>query len=169
MLRTWSFWKTFLISYAALVAGIWGFVEASTYFSGDYLKQLLGSNWWVFYYVLPVLIAFVVVRLTHFRAEHQAVDSVLAQLDVYSQTFLRIHADADVIAPRPTNVFTLGAPAGDLDTPSYNAALQQLLQLSVIRAVPTPTNHKVTFCWTYRGYLVLQRLGLRLQIPDNAS
>jgi hypothetical protein len=65
MLRTWSFWKTFLLSYAALVAGIWGFVEASTYFTGDYLKQLLGSNWWVFYYLVPLFIAFVAASLTH--------------------------------------------------------------------------------------------------------
>ena len=65
MLKTWSFWKTFLVSYLALVAGIWGFVEASTYFTGDYLKQQLGSNWWVLYYVLPLFIAFVVVRLTY--------------------------------------------------------------------------------------------------------
>jgi hypothetical protein len=67
MLRTWSFWKTFLLSYAALVAGIWGFVEASAYFTGDYLKQLLGSNWWVFYYLVPLFIAFVAARLTYAR------------------------------------------------------------------------------------------------------
>jgi len=65
MLKTWSFWKTFFIFYLALVAGVAAFVEAATYFTGDYLKQLLGANWWVFYYVLPLLIAFVVVRLTH--------------------------------------------------------------------------------------------------------
>ncbi len=65
MLKTWSFWKTFLVSYIALVTGVWGFVEASTYFAGDYVKQLLGANWWVLYYVLPLFIAFVAARLTH--------------------------------------------------------------------------------------------------------
>lgn len=65
MLKTWSFWKTFFISYAALVAGIWGFVEASTYFAGDYPKQLLGLNWWVLYYLVPLFIAFVAAGLTH--------------------------------------------------------------------------------------------------------
>ena len=65
MLRTWSFWKTFIISYAALVAGIWAFVEAATYFTGDYLKQLLGSDGWVFYYLVPLFIALVAARLTY--------------------------------------------------------------------------------------------------------
>jgi hypothetical protein len=65
MLKTWSFWKTFLASYIVLVTGAWGFVEASTYFAGEALKQLLGSNWWVFYYVLPLFIAFVAARLTY--------------------------------------------------------------------------------------------------------
>jgi hypothetical protein len=64
MLRTWSFWKTFLLSYAALVAGIWGFVEASTYFTGDYLKQSLGSNWWVFLLSGTLFIALVAASLT---------------------------------------------------------------------------------------------------------
>ena len=65
MLKTWSFWKTFFISYAALVAGIWAFVEAVIYFTGDSLKQLLGANGWVLYYVLPLLIAIVAARLTY--------------------------------------------------------------------------------------------------------
>lgn len=65
MLKTWSFWKTLLISYAVLVAGIWGFVEVSTYFAGDYLKQLLGPGSWVFYYLVPLFIAFVAASLTH--------------------------------------------------------------------------------------------------------
>jgi len=65
MLKTWSFWKTFFTFYLALVAGIWGFVEASTYFAGDSLEQLLGANWWVLYYVLPLLIAFVATAATN--------------------------------------------------------------------------------------------------------
>jgi hypothetical protein len=69
MLKTWSFWKTFLIFYIILVAGIWGFVALSTYFAGDYLKQLLGSNGWVLSYVLPLLIAFMVAALTNKKEE----------------------------------------------------------------------------------------------------
>jgi hypothetical protein len=65
MLKTWSFWKTFLIFYIILVAGIWGFVAISTYFAGDYLRQLLGANGWVFSYVPPLLIAIVASRLTY--------------------------------------------------------------------------------------------------------
>jgi hypothetical protein len=65
MLKAWSFWKIFLASYIVLVTGVWGFVEAATFFAGDYLKQLLGPNWWVFYYVLPLFIAFVAARLTY--------------------------------------------------------------------------------------------------------
>jgi predicted NACHT family NTPase len=72
MLKTWSFWKTFFTYYLALVAGIWGFVEASTYFAGDSLKQLLGPNWWVLYYVLPLLIAFVAATQTNAKEETPA-------------------------------------------------------------------------------------------------
>lgn len=72
MLRTWSFWKTFFTAYIALVAGIWGFVEAYTYFESDSLKQLLGSNWWIYYYLLPLFIAFSVATLTNAKLETQA-------------------------------------------------------------------------------------------------
>jgi hypothetical protein len=58
MLRTWSFWKRFFAYYLALVVGVWAFVEASAYFTGESLKPLLGPNWWVLYYVLPLFIAF---------------------------------------------------------------------------------------------------------------
>ncbi|MBE3096927.1 MAG: hypothetical protein IMZ44_07325 [Planctomycetes bacterium] len=103
------------------------------------------------------------------RGEHHAVDAILAQLDAYAQTFLRKYGRADVIIPRPTNVFTLGAPVGDLDTPSYNAAVEHLRQLGVIQAVADSATHAVTFRWTYMGYLVLQKLGLSQQIPEEAS
>jgi hypothetical protein len=65
MLKKWSFWLTFLVIYIALVAGIGAFVEVSTYFAGDYLKELLGANRWVLYYVLPLFIAFTVTALTN--------------------------------------------------------------------------------------------------------
>src|SRR6266508_3915474 len=55
MLKTWSFWKTFLTLYLTLVAGIWGFGEAYTYFKDDSLKQILGSTWWIIYYLLPLI------------------------------------------------------------------------------------------------------------------
>ncbi|MBN1452354.1 MAG: tetratricopeptide repeat protein [Anaerolineales bacterium] len=57
MFKTWSFWKTFFTSYIAFVAGIWGFVEAYTYFENDSLKNMLGSYWWVVYYLVPLIIA----------------------------------------------------------------------------------------------------------------
>lgn len=72
MLKTWSFWKTFITTYIALVGGIWGFMEAYTYFRGDALKQLLGSSWWLLYYVIPALIAFSSATLRHARGEAPA-------------------------------------------------------------------------------------------------
>ena len=57
MLKTWVFWKTFFTTYLALVAGIWGFVEAYTYFEWDSLKQLFGFNGWIYYYIIPLFIA----------------------------------------------------------------------------------------------------------------
>jgi hypothetical protein len=95
------------------------------------------------------------------RAEHNAVDEILARLDAYSQMFLRMNAATDLITPGPTNVFTLAAPVNDLDTPSYNAAVAQLRQLDVIRSVVDATTDTTAFRWTYMGYLVLQKLGLR--------
>jgi len=72
MLKTWSFWKTFFTVYLTLVAGIWGFVEAYTYFESDSLKQLLGSNWWILYYLLPLFIAFSSTALTNAKEETRA-------------------------------------------------------------------------------------------------
>ena len=72
MLKTWSFWKTFITAYISLVGGIWGFVEAYTYFRGDALRQLLGSSWWLLYYVIPALIAFSSATLRHARGEAPA-------------------------------------------------------------------------------------------------
>lgn len=69
MLKTGSFWKPFFTVYLALVAGIWRFVEAYTYFKGDTLKQLLGSNWWLYYYVLPLFIAFSIGTLRNAKEE----------------------------------------------------------------------------------------------------
>jgi len=102
------------------------------------------------------------------RAEHHAVDAMLEQLDAYDQTFLRMYGRAAVITQRPTNVLTFGAPVGDLDTPGYNAAVAHLRQLGVIRAVADSATRAVTFQWTYMGYLVLQKLGLRQQSPEEA-
>jgi hypothetical protein len=105
-------------------------------------------------------------------AEHLAADGILARLDPYAQTFLRMHASMDRITPTPTNVFTLGAPVNNLDTPSYNAAVTLLRQLGVIRAIPDPTTHSIAFRWTPMGYLVLRKLGLRqsnLDLPAAAK
>jgi hypothetical protein len=80
-----------------------------------------------------------------------------------------MHAATDAIIPKPINVFALGAPPGDLDTPSYNAAVSHLRNLGVIETVVDPSTHSVTFRWTYMGFLVLQKLGLRHEIPENAG
>lgn len=50
-----NFVEFFLIS-----ASIWGFLEAVTYFKGDWLKEFLGGFWWVIIYGIPT--AFVVVK-----------------------------------------------------------------------------------------------------------
>jgi GTPase SAR1 family protein len=72
MLKTWPFWKTFFTAYLALVAGIWGFGEAYVYFKDDNLKQLLGSNWWIYYYVAPLFIAILFAVWMHSGEEGQA-------------------------------------------------------------------------------------------------
>ena len=102
------------------------------------------------------------------RAGHKRVTDILSKLDADCQTFLQMHAALDVITPRPTSEFRLGAPAGDLDTPSYKRAVDQLRQLDVIRTQPDTVTHTVTFAWTYMGYLVLQALGLRQDMPTDA-
>ncbi len=51
-----TFIKSFLGSYFILVAGIWGFLEAYTYFQDDHLKKVLGPYWWIIY-VLPLFIS----------------------------------------------------------------------------------------------------------------
>jgi hypothetical protein len=72
MLKTWSFWKIFFISYLSLVAGIKAFVEAVIYFSGDSLKPLLGSNGWILALVLPLFVAPVVAWLNLAEGKTQA-------------------------------------------------------------------------------------------------
>ena len=72
MLKTWSFWQTFFKFYFALVAGVWGFVEAYTYLESDALKQLLGPSWWILYYMLPLPIASLVARWGNVKEETQA-------------------------------------------------------------------------------------------------
>src|SRR6266496_5213515 len=71
MLKTWSFWKTFLTLYLTLVAGIWGFGEAYTYFKDDSLKQILGSKWWIIYYLLPLIGAVLIALSKNAKEEAQ--------------------------------------------------------------------------------------------------
>ena len=52
-----SFWLSVFLSYTTLVIGVWGFVQAYTYFQGDSLKKALGP-YWVVIYLLPLPIAF---------------------------------------------------------------------------------------------------------------
>ena len=62
MLKSGSFWKTFFTVYLAIVAGIWGFLEAYTYFEGDSLRELLGP-YWLAIYGLPLFFAFTIAAL----------------------------------------------------------------------------------------------------------
>ncbi len=63
MLKTWSFWKTFFTIYLALVGGTQVFADPYISFEGEGLKQILGFSWWVYYYLIPFLIAFLVAAL----------------------------------------------------------------------------------------------------------
>jgi len=56
MTKVLHFCKLFFGSYITIIAGIWGFLEAYTYFKDNQLKELLGPYWFVLYGV-PVLIA----------------------------------------------------------------------------------------------------------------
>jgi hypothetical protein len=62
MLKSTEFWKRFLITYFGLVAGIWGFLEAYTYFKGNSLKRTLGP-YWVLIYSFPLVLALVIAIL----------------------------------------------------------------------------------------------------------
>src|SRR5687768_2895919 len=72
VLQTWSFWKTFFTVYIGLVGGIQVFADPLISFEGESLKQFLGSNWWIYYYLIPLFIAFSVAMLTNAKQESQA-------------------------------------------------------------------------------------------------
>ncbi|MCZ7567039.1 MAG: hypothetical protein M5U01_00370 [Ardenticatenaceae bacterium] len=63
MFKSFKFWRNFVGGYLAVVAGIWGLVEAYTYFQGTQLKELLG-NLWLMFYGFPIPVAFVLAYLT---------------------------------------------------------------------------------------------------------
>ena len=67
-----SFFITLISSYIVLVTGIWGFVEAYTYFQGDSLKGMLGGNW-VWLYILPAIISLfiAVIRVVSHKEDTQ--------------------------------------------------------------------------------------------------
>lgn len=56
----WSCIKLLFEAYIGLVASIWGITEVYAYFTGDDLKAILGPNWWLVFYLLPLVIAFLV-------------------------------------------------------------------------------------------------------------
>jgi len=56
MLKSSKFWKLLIITYSTLVGGVWGILEAYTYFRGDSLKRMLGP-YWILLYAMPLLIA----------------------------------------------------------------------------------------------------------------
>lgn len=59
MKKLFRFFGIMLGSYFTFVAGIWGFLEAYTYFRGDYLREIVGS-YWIFIYSLPLLPAIII-------------------------------------------------------------------------------------------------------------
>jgi len=76
--KSFKFWRNFVAGYLAIVAGIWGLVEAYTYFQGAQLKELLGDLWLMFY-GLPIPVAFI---LGYFTAtEHPSPARVVASVE----------------------------------------------------------------------------------------
>ena len=63
-------WVPVSISYIALVTGTWGFLEAYTYFQGDYLKNMIGP-YWVSIYLIPLPIALIVGFIRSKTKNHQ--------------------------------------------------------------------------------------------------
>ena len=57
MRKIWPRIKVFLGIYVGLAASIWGITEAYTYFTGDNLRAVLGSYWWLLFHVFPLVIA----------------------------------------------------------------------------------------------------------------
>jgi hypothetical protein len=56
MLKASKFRKLLIITYSALVGGVWGILEAYAYFRDDSLKRMLGP-YWILLYAIPLLIA----------------------------------------------------------------------------------------------------------------
>ena len=56
MIKSFNFWRNFGAAYLTIVVGLWGFIEAFTYFKGEQLKMSLG-DYWISFYGVPVVIA----------------------------------------------------------------------------------------------------------------
>lgn len=94
-------------------------------------------------------------------AEHNRVADAISKLDIYCLTFLKQHADKNVIEPPPTNRVTIGAAMGSLDTSGFNSAVNRLLDLGMIRCAVEPTSRKFVYEWTYLAILALRALNWR--------
>lgn len=57
MRKIWPRIKVFFGIYVGLAASIWSITEAYTYFTGDNLRAVLGSYWWLLFYGFPLVIA----------------------------------------------------------------------------------------------------------------
>lgn len=96
-----------------------------------------------------------------FWVEHNGVAEAISKLDLYCFTFLRQHAGNDKIIPPPTNIVSIGAPRGTLDTAGFNHAVNRLLDLGIIRCVVDATTGNFVYEWTYLALLLLRKLGWR--------
>ena len=88
MFKTWSFWKTFFAICIPLIVWIWGFVQAYTYFKGDSLKHLFSSDWWIYYYVVPFLMAILFTVSIHSSTAEKA-----ETLDQYNRRVMLNHVE----------------------------------------------------------------------------
>ena len=71
-------WHAIPTIYIALVTGVWGFIEAYSYFQGDGLKNAIGPNW-VFIYLLPLPIAFVI-GIVREKKRHQGNNKFISEV-----------------------------------------------------------------------------------------
>lgn len=98
---------------------------------------------------------------TLLSVKHNAVTDTISSLDIYSLTFLKQHGKSNIIVPPNTGRFSMGAPAGTLDTPGFNRAVNRLLDQKIIECRIEKQTGRFVYGWTYLGILTLNELGWR--------